>query len=372
MALGIKISALAGALLLPCLFVSAASALTVACTGTPAPSAITWSAQASNGVQPYSFLWGNGSTSTSQTVNATPGQHSMNLQVTDASSTVATTTCSATVAQGPSITSFTASPTTIIAGQSSVLSWAVVNASSTSINQGVGTVSSTSATVSPSVTTIYTLTATSPIGSVTKTATVSVVASSTPSTALEQIKALLAQIEGLKKQIALILVGQVPNGGTTATSTPMGCFGYWRDLKRGDEGDDVRELQRDLAKSDPTLFPPGLVNGFFGPKTFAALKVFQKRFGIDLAGTGYFGMKSRGHFSALCSNGDADKDGIPNVSDSDDDNDGTPDVSDRTPLGDKSKGKSDDDDKKNKGENKGKGNGHSDDDDDDEDEDEDD
>ena len=358
-------AALGGALLLPLLVVSAASALTASCTGAASASAITWTAEASSGIQPYSFLWGNGATSSSQTVSYAPGTHTMNLQVTDASSTVATTTCSGTVAQGPSITSFGASPSTIVAGQSSTLSWVVANASSTSINQGVGTVSSTSVTVSPSVTTTYTLTATSPAGSVTKNATVTVVASSTPSSALEQIKALLAQIEGLKKQIALILIGQVPNnGGGTATSTPAGCYGFWRDLKRGDEGDDVRELQRDLAKTDPTLFPPGLVNGVFGPKTFAALKVFQKRFGIDLEGTGYFGKKSRSHFSALCGNGDADGDGTPNVSDSDDDNDGTPDTSDGTPLGNKSKGKSDDDKK-----NKGKGSKHDRDDDDDEDDD---
>ncbi|MFZ2887321.1 MAG: peptidoglycan-binding protein [Minisyncoccia bacterium] len=368
-----KTIALLGTLLLPFVFISMASALTASCSGSPSASAITWSGSGSSGVAPYAFLWGNGATSSSQMVAAAVGTHTMTLQVTDASSTNATTTCSATIAapQGaPVISSFTASPAAINAGQSSTLAWSVANASSTSINGGVGTVTGTSVSVSPSATTVYTLTAVNPAGTTTANATVAIVATSTPSNILAQLQALLAQIDGLKKQIAQLIIGQIPGGSGTGTTTPMVCGNFWRDLKRGDQGDDVRELQKLLAKEDPTLFPPGLVNGNFGPKTFAALKMMQRRFGIDVNGTGFFGMKSRTYFKSQCSDGDADRDGIINSADPDDDNDGTPDLNDRHPFNSNAtstQSKSDDDDKKHNGnnDNSGKGKGNNDDRDDD-------
>jgi hypothetical protein len=74
----------------------------------------------------------------------------------------------------PAISTFVANPTSITSGQSSTLSWSVANASSTSIDQDVGVVTGSSKSVSPTQTTVYTLTATNPAGSVTATATVAV------------------------------------------------------------------------------------------------------------------------------------------------------------------------------------------------------
>jgi peptidoglycan/xylan/chitin deacetylase (PgdA/CDA1 family) len=74
----------------------------------------------------------------------------------------------------PTITSFVATPSSIASGSSTVLSWVVSNASSTSINQGVGVVTGSSQTVSPTQTTTYTLTATNPGGSVSTTTVVTV------------------------------------------------------------------------------------------------------------------------------------------------------------------------------------------------------
>jgi len=74
----------------------------------------------------------------------------------------------------PVITTFTASPSSIQAGQSSVLAWSVLNAASLSINGGVGTVSGTSISVTPASTTIYTLTASNASGSVSASVTVTV------------------------------------------------------------------------------------------------------------------------------------------------------------------------------------------------------
>jgi N-acetylneuraminic acid mutarotase len=74
----------------------------------------------------------------------------------------------------PAIQSFSASPSSIVAGADSVLSWSVTGATGLSIDQGVGTVTGTSASVAPAATTTYTLTATSATGSATATAAVAV------------------------------------------------------------------------------------------------------------------------------------------------------------------------------------------------------
>ncbi len=75
----------------------------------------------------------------------------------------------------PVTTSFVATPSSIVVGQSSVLSWAGTGATSLSVSPGVGVVTGTSSvSVSPTVTTTYTLTATNSTGSVTTNAIVTV------------------------------------------------------------------------------------------------------------------------------------------------------------------------------------------------------
>jgi hypothetical protein len=74
----------------------------------------------------------------------------------------------------PTISSFTASPSTIAAGGSTTLNWNVANATLIAINNNVGTVTGTSRSVTPSQTTTYTLTAANGGGSTTATATVTV------------------------------------------------------------------------------------------------------------------------------------------------------------------------------------------------------
>lgn len=73
----------------------------------------------------------------------------------------------------PLISSFSASPSSITSGSSSVLSWSVSGATSLSVSS-VGAVSGSQATVSPAATTNYTLTATDSSGSVTANVTVTV------------------------------------------------------------------------------------------------------------------------------------------------------------------------------------------------------
>jgi hypothetical protein len=89
-----------------------------------------------------------------------------------------TITASATVTVGasnPAIVRFTAAPTQINQGQSSLLSWTTTGASTVSISNGVGTVAANgSQNVSPTATTTYTLTATGADGSTKVTAAVTV------------------------------------------------------------------------------------------------------------------------------------------------------------------------------------------------------
>lgn len=85
------------AMLLSPVFAFADTALTTSCVGVPATTNILWTASSAGGVAPIAFLWGNSSTSTIQSISVSPGTYNMTIQATDASSTVATSTCSATV-----------------------------------------------------------------------------------------------------------------------------------------------------------------------------------------------------------------------------------------------------------------------------------
>jgi len=75
----------------------------------------------------------------------------------------------------PVIKSFAASPYVIRSGSSSILSWQTTNGSSVSIDKNLGTVAGQGSTqVSPTVTTTYMLTVTSPEGAQFQTVTVNV------------------------------------------------------------------------------------------------------------------------------------------------------------------------------------------------------
>ncbi|HEY2017072.1 MAG TPA: hypothetical protein VGH38_26385 [Bryobacteraceae bacterium] len=78
----------------------------------------------------------------------------------------------------PTIGVFSATPATVIAGQSTTLKWSVTGATTLNISPVVGSVTGTSAVVKPSATTSYTLTATNSFG--TTTAAVSVVVGTPP------------------------------------------------------------------------------------------------------------------------------------------------------------------------------------------------
>jgi len=91
----------------------------------------------------------------------------------------------------PVISSFTASPASIQAGQSSTLRWSVENATSVTIQPGIGTAQSNgNRQVYPSSTTTYTLTARGPGGTNEATASVDVTAPSPTAAAAPAKKSL--------------------------------------------------------------------------------------------------------------------------------------------------------------------------------------
>jgi uncharacterized protein YkwD/chitodextrinase len=99
------------------------------------------------------------------------------------------------VTQPPAILSFSATPAAISPGATSTLSWSVNGASTVTVDNGVGDVTTlTSKGVSPNQTTVYTLTASNSAGSATVEATVSVtaVADTQPPTAPTLISAAAA------------------------------------------------------------------------------------------------------------------------------------------------------------------------------------
>lgn len=92
---------------------------------------------------------------------------------------VTSTPSATTPAQRPVINSFAAEPSTIERGQSSTLSWSITGATDMSITQGVGPVQSSGRRqVSPTNSTTYTLNASGPGGTDSRSVTVTV--SSTP------------------------------------------------------------------------------------------------------------------------------------------------------------------------------------------------
>jgi len=112
---------------------------------------------------------------TFETSSLTPGTHTIWFKVRDNSGTWSKEVSHSVVVSAvgetkPVISSFTATPGTITAGQSAVLSWNVTGCTTIHIDQSIGSVAlSGTRVVSPTKTTTYTLTAINDIGSSTAT-----------------------------------------------------------------------------------------------------------------------------------------------------------------------------------------------------------
>ncbi len=89
--------------------------------------------------------------------------------------------------------------------------------------------------------------------------------STTPSALVGQIQTLQAQINSLQQQ-------QQQNIASLVST-----------LKQGSQSDQVAVLQALLA-ADPSIYPEGMVSGFFGRLTAQAVKRFQKKHGLEQVG----------------------------------------------------------------------------------------
>jgi len=123
----------------------------------------------------------------------------------------------------PAVQSFTATPSQIRPGEPVSLLWSTLNATSISIDNGVGTQpASGSVRVTPNATTNYTLTATGPAGSVTATATVNVV--STPSVSVSAFPNGMLQLAGAAGATDRYILVNTGGASTTITLRQNGNF----------------------------------------------------------------------------------------------------------------------------------------------------
>ncbi|PIQ66750.1 MAG: hypothetical protein CO184_00175 [Candidatus Zambryskibacteria bacterium CG_4_9_14_3_um_filter_40_16] len=96
-----------------------------------------------------------------------------------------------------------------------------------------------------------------------------------------QIQGLLEQIKVLQTRIEALRTAQ--QQVVSASQNVQSSVEIIRGLRQGLSGDDVAALQAILA-ADASIYPEGLITGFFGPLTSKAVKNFQKKFGIEQVG----------------------------------------------------------------------------------------
>lgn len=102
--------------------------------------------------------------------------------------------------------------------------------------------------------------------------TVSTTAESTTSSLLTLLQSLMKQVEDLQKQLSA-LRGEVQEVRAELKDG----------LKEGMSDDDIKKVQELLA-SDPSIYPKGIVSGYYGPLTKEAIKNLQRRHGLTETG----------------------------------------------------------------------------------------
>ncbi|OIO33567.1 MAG: hypothetical protein COZ49_02445 [Candidatus Yonathbacteria bacterium CG_4_10_14_3_um_filter_47_65] len=107
-----------------------------------------------------------------------------------------------------------------------------------------------------------------------------------------QIQTLLTQVAALQSQIAQMTTRQQQI--QSDVQNIRDTFNLY--LSTGSSGDEVKSLQELLAQ-DPTLYPEGLITGYYGSLTARAIMRFQARHGIEQAGV--VGPKTRAQLNEL-------------------------------------------------------------------------
>lgn len=159
------------------------------------------------------------------------GTHSYNLTATGpGGSVLCAVTVTITPQPAPTCT-LSANPTSITTGGMSTLSWTTTNVTSVSINQGIGAVTANGSTaVSPNSSTIYTLTATGPGGTVTCTQGITVIPPPIPVCTLNLSPTAISWTTTNATSLTL-----VSTTGSPAVPTPAldGSFNFNSDLGAG-------------------------------------------------------------------------------------------------------------------------------------------
>lgn len=123
-----------------------------------------------------------------------------------------------------------------------------------------------------------------------------------------QIKGLMDQIKALQTQLIALRASSTPPAmphwteGNASTTRPgmMGpkqkmCLNVYRNLRMGDRGDDVRELQ-EMLRGDSSLGFNASSTGLFGPMTMKAMAKWQMKNGIASSTDGSVGPRTRAFF----------------------------------------------------------------------------
>ena len=89
------------------------------------------------------------------------------------------------------------------------------------------------------------------------------------------------------------------------TSNSFASYIFTRNMRRGDKQEDVKNLQTFL-KLDSSVYPEGLITGYFGSKTKSAVIRFQEKYASEIlsplglkSGTGYVGPFTRAKLNTL-------------------------------------------------------------------------
>ncbi|MEK6922302.1 MAG: peptidoglycan-binding protein, partial [Nanoarchaeota archaeon] len=115
----------------------------------------------------------------------------------------------------------------------------------------------------------------------------------------EQIKQLQSQVIELQSQV------EISKKEIELVKTELK---FTKALRLGTRGDEVEQLQ-EFLKQFPDIYPQGLITGYFGPLTEAAVRKFQEKQGIESIGV--VGPKTLSKLNELITEGAGKSDKIP-------------------------------------------------------------
>lgn len=132
---------------------------------------------------------------------------------------------------------------------------------------------------------------------------VKIIPKTSPSS-FDATKALIVQFTILPKGRSAIATTNFNNSPSTVKTNSLSNKNKYQFsilIKKGSNGSSVTKLQ-EILKTDPSIYPEGLVTGYFGLATEKAVGRFQEKYGIAKAGEvgyGTLGPKTRAKLNSL-------------------------------------------------------------------------